>query len=448
MRYFSRLSLYLTAAVVVSILGLCALAEASPTTLTIHMSQANIEGTNVFLQRYPQVTIKSVEGLSKEDIFSFVLTQSSEVDLFGSNTNNLPSYPALIARGFYSPIQSPKLQAFVENCYPGIKETLYVDGELAGVPVWCLQCRQLGVERNMWQELGLEDSILPVSYMDLFDFIKNRWPEMAFNHPDWCAMTSDDYWLLFFEMLNSYNAWRANQLQDPGFDTPLFRETLEAWLSIDPDTLCEDSEAQTALFTASLLNDACIPDLYSQTHYEFIPIGISGEPEQVMYVVLGIMVINPYTTQRELCEAYLECLIDTMSPDDKSLIQENYNTPVHFEGWEDLLAEYEAVVDSYNRRISAEADTNTRHALELEREAYIHDNEIWVSHPWRISTESLARFHSEVDDLTIVWDEAMNERDLELFDELCANITTRSVPVDVIISQLDRLYFYRTVEGE
>ena len=42
----------------------------------------------------------------------------------------------------------------------------------------------------------------------------------------------------------------------------------------------------------------------------------------------------------------------------------------------------------------------------------------------------------------------MNERDLELFDELCANITTRSVPVDVIISQLDRLYFYRTVEGE
>lgn len=117
-------------------------------TLSVYMLMGNESENEAFRKLYPQVEIQSVEHLTKEDIFTLVLTQSSDVDLFGSNTYNQPSYRELISREFYMPIESTKLISFAEGRYPGVREALFVDDQLAGIPVWCLQAYQFGVEKK------------------------------------------------------------------------------------------------------------------------------------------------------------------------------------------------------------------------------------------------------------------------------------------------------------
>ena len=45
-----------------------------------------------------------------------------------------------------------------------------------------------------------------------------------------------------------------------------------------------------------------------------------------------------------------------------------------------------------------------------------------------------------------MWDDALNAREVELFEELCSNVYERTIPVDVIVTQLNRLYYFRALE--
>ena len=206
-------------------------------------------GNAAFAERCPEVSLQFEGSLSKEDIFTLVLTLSSEIDLFGSNSFNLPVYRELISREFYAPIESPALRGFAENCYPGVRDVLFVDDQLVDVPVWCLQACQVGVEKSMWRELGLSEESLPRTYLELIDFIQNQWPALADAHPDWCAMRSDDYWLLFHELLSDYSIYRRCADEDPGYDTKIFRNALTAYLSV-PAELSEDDANETPIFSA------------------------------------------------------------------------------------------------------------------------------------------------------------------------------------------------------
>ena len=140
-----------------------ALAEAQ--TLTVYCPMGEEAGNAAFAERCPEVSLQFEGSLSKEDIFTLVLTQSSEIDLFGSNSFNLPVYRELISREFYAPIESPTLRSFAEDCYPGVRDVLFVGDQLVCIPVWCLQAYQVGVEKSMWRELGLSEESLPRTYL-------------------------------------------------------------------------------------------------------------------------------------------------------------------------------------------------------------------------------------------------------------------------------------------
>ena len=45
-----------------------------------------------------------------------------------------------------------------------------------------------------------------------------------------------------------------------------------------------------------------------------------------------------------------------------------------------------------------------------------------------------------------MWDDALKAREVELFQELCNNVYERTIPVDAIVTQLNRLYYFRTLE--
>lgn len=420
--------------------------EGQSCSLSVYMPMGNESGNAAFRKTYPQVEIKSVEHLTKEDIFTLVLTQSSDVDLFGSNTYNQPSYRELITRNFYMPIESVKLKGFAESCYPGVREVLFVEDQLVGIPVWCLQAYQFGVEKSMWQELGMEDEMLPKTWIELFDFIQNQWPALSVDHPDWCAIHAEDYWLLFYELLDDYSVYRRQLSVDPGYDTDVFRDTLSAYLSIHPEEQMIDDDEKKALFSAELQISPVAPDLYSETHYDYAAIAFTDDVNAEAFITLGLMVINPYSENRELCEAYLECLVDNMDPVDRAILQSDYSTPVLTDGWEEFSAEYKATIEKYSTQIAQTNDAATKQALQLEMDTYAEQCSDVLSNQWLISRESLEKYRQTVKDQVVMWDDALNDREVELFQELCNHVYDRAIPVEAIVNQLNRLYYFRALE--
>ena len=416
-------------------------------TLSVAKPMGTEEGIQAFQALYPQVTIKKVDGISKDDIFTFVLTQSSDIDIFGSNTYDQPTYRELISRGFYSPIKSQKLKEFASNCYPGVKDVLFVDDQLVGIPVMCLHAYQLGVEKSMWHELGLKDEDLPQTWVELIEFIQNDWPTYAQEHPDWCAMDSSNYWLLFYEMLDDYSVYRRQTSPDPGYDTEEFRSTMEAYLSIDPNSLPESGE-KTALFTTELQISPETPDIYSKNQYEYIPVSFYENSQPKALVVLGLMVISPYTENEELCEAYLECMVDEMDPVQRASLQMNCSEPVATVGWDAFFEEYTQTVENYQKQIESVADFAEKQDLQNELNSYIEWSSDLLNNHWMISEESLQSYQQSINDQIIMWDDALNDREIQLFEELCENVFDRSAPVDVIVSRLNRLYYYKTLEDD
>lgn len=420
--------------------------EEQSCTLCVYMPMGNESGNESFRKLYPQVAIQSVEHLTKEDIFTLVLTQSSDVDLFGSNTYNQPSYRELVSREFYAPIESAKLRSFAENCYPGVREVLFVEDQLVGIPVWCLQAYQFGVEKSMWRELGLDDDRLPKTWIELFDFIQNQWPALSADHPEWCAIHAEDYWILFYELLDDYSVYRRQLSSDPGYDTEVFRETMSAYLSIRPEEQMADDDEKKALFSAELQISPAVPDLYSEAHYDYAAIGYTEDASPEAFITLGLMIINPYSENRALCEAYLECLVDHMDPVDRAILQSNDATPVLTEGWEEFSAEYKATLENYSAQIASAHDAAAKQALQLELDAYVKQCADLLSNQWLISRESLEKYRQTVKDQVVMWDDAMNEREVQLFQELCNRVYDRAIPVDAIITQLNRLYYFKALE--
>lgn len=420
--------------------------ESQSCTLSVYMPMGNEEGNTAFQKMHPQVEMKTVGHLTKDDIFTLVLTQSSDVDLFGSNTYNLPSYRELISREFYMPIESEKLKSFANGCYPGVRDVLFVDDQLVGVPVWCLQAYQFGIEKSMWQELEMDETMIPKTWIELFDFIQNQWPALSADHPDWCAIRANDYWLLFYEMLDSYSVYRQQLPVDPGYDTEVFRDTMSAYLSIQPEDQTDDDSDKKALFSAELQISPVALDIYSDTRYDYAAIGYTEDGDAKAYITLGLMVINPYSENRELCEAYLECLVDNMDPIHRATLQSGDFTPVLTEWWDEFSAEYQATTENYHTRIDSTDDDATRKALQLELDAYIEDCSDLLKNQWLISPESIENYRRTVKDQVVMWDDALNEREVQLFLDMCDRVHERTIPVDAIVSQMNRIYYFKALE--
>lgn len=415
-------------------------------TLCIHKPMGGSIGDDAFKQLYPNVILESIGHLTKDDIYTMVLTQSAQVDIFGSNTFNLPAYHDLISRGFYAPIESEKLRKFAENSYPGVRDIIFVDDKLVGIPVWCLQSYQIGIEMSMWHALGLDDSMLPRSWLDLIDFIKNQWPTLSAGYPDWCAIHSEDYMLIFYELLSSYLVYRQQSPVDPGYNTDVFRDTMNEYLSVSPNDFDNENDEKQALISAKLQVSPATPNIYSDTHYTFVPIDYNSNTNATALVTLGLMVINPYSNNHNLCEAYLECLVDNIEPIYLAFLQKEYSTPSKMIGWDEFAAEYKRTVDKLNESIDLADDDAEKAALQLQLDAYVSQTSDVMNNPWYISEESIREFKSLVDDLFVLWDDALNERESQLFAELCDNVHRRTIPVEFIIDRLDRLYYLSTLE--
>lgn len=292
----------------------------------------------------------------------------------------------------------------------------------------------------------MNEEMLPKTWVELYDFIQNQWPTLSVDHPDWCAIHAEDYWLLFYELLDNYSVYRRQLSADPGYDTDIFRDTMSAYLSIRPEEQMTEDADKKALFSAELQISPAAPDLYSETHYDYAAIGYTEDTSAEAFVTLGLMVINPNSQNRELCEAYLECLVDNMDPVDRAILQSNDSTPVLTEGWDEFSAEYQATIEDYRTRIASTDDAAAKETLQLELDTYVEQSADMLNNQWLISPESIEKYRHTVQDQVIMWDDALNEREVQLFQELCNRVYERTIPIDTIVSQLNRLYYFKALE--
>ena len=122
------------------------------------------------------------------------------------------------------------------------------------------------------------------------------------------------------------------------------------------------------------------------------------------------------------------------------------STPVLTDGWEEFSAEYKATIEKYSTQIAQTNDAATKQALQLEMDTYAEQCSDVLSNQWLISRESLEKYRQTVKDQVVMWDDALNDREVELFQELCNHVYDRAIPVEAIVNQLNRLYYFRALE--
>ena len=101
------------------------------------------------------------------DLVQSLLGKSQEVDIYCADAQ-LPAYEAALSRGYLPAIEDEAVQAFVDRCYPFVREVCMRDGEAVAVPTGMVLRTRLGCNEELLGALGMAREELPATWPDFF----------------------------------------------------------------------------------------------------------------------------------------------------------------------------------------------------------------------------------------------------------------------------------------
>ena len=374
----------------------------------------------------PHVSIERLNQKLNEEIIDALLVGSDEVDIYFFNTVSTNGFELLRDRSYALPIDSEIVSAQLDKMYPNVRAYVSRDGNVYGVPVNCVPQMRIGVNMEIWRALGLADEELPATWKDFLLFIRDRWPDLYRQGGQYalCSDADNGREMIFTWIMNDYNVLIHNSSETTAYDTPEFRETLEAFESIDFAALPNDSEADSndCLFR---MNCQLTPE-NQRSAFEFLPLGFNDESVGAAPMCMTIAVINPFSSQPEQALSFLEYLITHMTPLTLRALCPGENEPAL---WDDVPAETRAELEAG----LAAAD---------DAEAYINENGDY----YQFTPHSIAVYRANVRDLLIVTDYSINPEDYAALFDLQYRYFDGGISLSGFISELDRMLTMNAME--
>ena len=366
-----------------------------------------------FSLKYPQTPVTFNQNVyfdSAEALAQAMTSGDNSFDLYNYDIS-YQDFQSLIDKGFCADLSSsPALTTELAKMYPFLQSAIQKDGKFYAIPV-SMYGYGLSISPKVWETAGLQDK-LPTSFMGLIDFFSWWAEEGQEQHPDIHLLQGVmDYGETLFQMaLNQYVYYCQAQGQELSFDTPLFRNMMQALEDLDVEKLNESipSDYGTEAMSMMKMRGAYMgeSDALFMEYGDWLsvygnrkslsysaPLILSleeGGPKHIP-VYIQALFINPNTKNMDMALRYLENALERLNPDQHVMMFPENNEPVPTENFEQMVVQWQDELEKQKKKLET-AKPEEKKDIETIIESYEDMLANKDDYYWSISAEAIARY--------------------------------------------------------
>ncbi|NLO84070.1 MAG: extracellular solute-binding protein [Clostridiales bacterium] len=364
-----------------------------------------------FVKNHPEIPVDITTNSSSdlESLTQAMVSGDQTLDVLELYTTYMP-VDRLIQKGYCLDLSEyTEITSRVEQMYPQFVDAITVDGKLYGVPINAYGTT-FGVNMELWAELGLTEDDLPTSVCGLLEFISN-----------WSYDYGDEYSevqlfefnqigdLLFSLILQQYMTYTAYTGEDLRFDTPEFREVMEAFEAIDFSELesasGEDDEQiyyymQDSLFTMSQTVGMFYGNM-RMNNIQALPLPLLDGQDAVITTLLSVMIINPKSSRIDEAVKYVVNYLDNLDKNSANItLFPDHNEPLEADHYQSSVKSCNEAIEKTKAQLE-NADAENKAELEDQLTNLQNELELIESNRYDASPEMLQDYRENLAPLLV-----------------------------------------------
>ena len=393
-----------------------------------------------------------------DDIIPAMMNRSSDVDIYCLDVSS-PEYAAVFSRGYMAELSgSEKISSFMESCYPWVQGICTQEGKIVALPVEVYFSGGCAYNPKAFERLGLTEDDVPATWME---FLQSLAPiaEKVAQEPGMSLFdvynTSERIrYTIFNNIFNEYTAYISQPGNTFAYDTPMFRDLLQAFENVPWDSLGLPSAgidgSDVLVRAVGAGDDADSRVVYStycdlsansyslQSDQTWLGLQLSEEAEPFLLGNLYAVFINPFSENPDAAVAFLETLVDAMDDLAKIHFSPDYNDPIPSPYYESNLASYDETISTVQAQLASSEDAEDKEAYHALLEQYDRDRAEFMEYgAWDASEQSIQLYRTFADKITIPRNLGLGGENSEEFYTLKEQYCQGMISADEFVSELD-----------
>ncbi|NLO84091.1 MAG: carbohydrate ABC transporter substrate-binding protein [Clostridiales bacterium] len=364
------------------------------------------EPHKTFSKNYPDIPV-DLSSSNSTDLDFLTQAMISENQMLDVLVLNLSNYPVdkLMEKGYCLDLSGyPEITSRIETMDSQLLDTMIVDGKLYGVPVG-LYATSFAVNMKTLDELELTMDDMPTSVLELLDFVVNWTQDYGDEHPDIelfeFTLMKD---IFFSNILSQYNIYMRQKGEQLSYDTPEFRQIMDAFEQIDFREFSGGDDADFSwgheslfLMSHSVANFQTFasPDGSNQ-RIEPMPLSLLGGDDRLIDAAVTVMVINPKTKRLEQSLTYLTNYLDNLFIYAEHItLFTDHNDPVETQDYQANFKVYSDLLADTKQRLTSA--TQEYHAmLKADIEMYENDLALLEENRYEVTAQEILTYRESI----------------------------------------------------
>ena len=363
----------------------------------------NSSARALFGDRYPDVPIyeASTDYAGNDKLLEGM--KSGEMDVL-SMSLSYGAYTALRDRGYCADLSGvPAIADAVSRMYPvyaaGVTDK---QGRVVALPtqVWAWGS---AVNRTVMQEMGLTEEDIPDNLVDLVDFL-NRWDEdYGEEFSSYCPV--EVYYdsareMLFYEAMNMYLGWCTATGTQVKFDTPVFRQVMQAIEGLKWNGAQQDQEDEYIWREPLILLDGNqqVGSFNGSDEEYYYPLQLRLTPDTEYWVgaQVEVLIVNPWSKHQEAAANLLTCVLDTLNINTQYTLFSDKTEAVENPDYERMLADSQEWLENLRKQIeeAEEPEKSDLQAMLEEEEKYLERQKQYYR--WSVTEEAVEKYTTKI----------------------------------------------------
>ena len=256
--------------------------------------------------------------------------------------------------------------------------------------------------------MGLTEEELPTNFVELCEFI-TRWnDEFVDEYPEYWLMEGTGSTGLKAEllgiMLSTYIDYCNYEGQDITFDTPAFREMMQAWEKVECDQIDKqmaDDEANDT-YRTGLLNQyyTTVGDFSWMTgkneYAKYLPITLTADTDEFFSTSMTVLFINPNSTHMEAALNLLNCTLEALDNSTKYTLFTDMTEPVRNSSYDRMLSSEQEYLDSLKKQLETADEADKQYIEESIKSEEEYIEKTLPQYEYDISAEAIQYYLENV----------------------------------------------------
>ena len=367
-------------------------------------------GAQLFTERYPSIPVYFDNSYyaDVESINQAMVSGDNTVDVFAMSIT-YGSFETLMKKGYCADLSGyTDLTDAISRMYPVFQSQVMKDGKLYAIPYSVYGSGSWFYDTGVLEEVGLTEDELPTNFVELCEFI-TRWnDEFVDEYPEYWLMEGTGSAGLKAEllstMMSAYIDYCNYEGKDITFDTPVFREMMQAWEKVECDQIDKqmaDDEANDT-YRTGLLNQyyTTVGDFSWMTgkneYAKYLPMTLTADTGEVFTTSMTVLFINPNSTHFEAAVNLLSCTLEALDDTTKYTLFTDMTEPVRNSSYDRMLSSEQEYLDSLKKQLETADEADKQYIEESIKSEEEYIEKTLPQYEFDISAEAIQYYQENV----------------------------------------------------